>query len=64
MQVEPIDDDDDTGRIKVTKEDQLIAANRAIIESTSSVRITPGMWQALKERLARPKRRIRVPWPS
>jgi hypothetical protein len=55
--MQAMDDDDDTGRIKLTKQDHANAAKRAVIESDPGVRITPGMWDALKQRLTRERRR-------
>lgn len=46
-----IDVNDRTGRVKVTHRERMIAANRAIIESTSPLTITPGMWEALSQRI-------------
>jgi hypothetical protein len=44
-------------RSKITKQDQITAAKHAIRSTSSPLRITPGMWQALRERLGKRRRR-------
>jgi hypothetical protein len=45
-----------TGRIKITERDQKTALVHSIINSKSPLQITPGMWQALRERLGKRRR--------
>jgi hypothetical protein len=39
---------DSMGRIKITERDREVAIIHAIVNSTSPLKITPGMWQALR----------------
>ncbi|HEV7758301.1 MAG TPA: hypothetical protein VGO78_04910 [Acidimicrobiales bacterium] len=44
---------DDTGETEISARDLATSINREIIRSPRTVKITAGMWGALKDRLAR-----------